>query len=122
MSAVEAILIIAGLGGLGALLRWGVSLLWQQLAWAPAGAIVVVNSVGCLAVGILGQLSSSTTSVLVAAALVGSFTTLSSLAVDVGQLARAKQIRRGLLLLALHIGGGFLGYGLGVAIAHVLVP
>lgn len=110
MSAVEWVA-IAGLGAIGALLRFGLS------AWVTnyrrALMIVVVNSVGAFGAGWGLGADWAMWATLLAAGLWGSLTTFSTLAVDVVESGMTR-LRRGVTLLSLHLIGGVLGVWAGI--------
>ncbi|MFE5735268.1 fluoride efflux transporter CrcB [Streptomyces sp. NPDC056528] len=100
------LVVIAAGGSLGALARFGASLLWP----APAGAFpwttLTVNAVGCLLIGVLLV---AVTEVLTAHPLLrpflgtgflGGFTTFSTYCVDIERLVDAGRPAIGLLYLA----------------------
>jgi len=105
---------IAGLGAVGALLRFAVS------AWVTnyprALMIVVVNSVGAFGAGWGVAADWGVWGTLLAAGLWGSLTTFSTLAVDVVSVSGPKKVRAGVTLLSLHLIGGVLGVWLGIVV------
>lgn len=112
MSSVTELLIVAALGALGALLRWGLLslvVLWKQL---PQLSTVVANTLGSLLAGWALAADWGVWSWLIAVALAGSMTTLSTLAVDVAGALRSSP-KKALLLLSGHMVGGFLGFAVG---------
>lgn len=118
MSGWAALGATVGLGALGALVRYLLTLSWVGRGGAAAVAIALINSLGCFLIGILGVSWGGAQSALVAAGFVGSLTTLSSLSVDVAELARGRKLRDAFSLLSLHVFGGFAGYGLGLLVGH----
>ena len=93
------VLMVALGGAVGACARYGASLLWPTPAGAFPWTTLAVNAVGCAAIGVLLVI---VTDVRVAHRLVrpffgtgflGGFTTFSTYAVDVRQLAAAGQVR-----------------------------
>lgn len=106
---------IAGLGAVGALLRWALS------AWVTnyprALMIVAVNSLGALGAGLGIGADWGLWGTLLAAGLWGSLTTFSTLAVDVVEFSRSTRLRAGVTLLMLHVVGGVLGVWAGILLA-----
>lgn len=101
------IAIVAALGAVGALLRWGLT------AWVTnyprALMVVAVNSLGSFGAGIGIGADWGLWASLLAAGLWGSLTTLSTLAVDVVERAVGAGWQPAALLLSLHVIGGGVG-------------
>ena len=117
MSGVD-ILVVASLGALGALIRWGLWLLSSE-AGRP-WAIVLANTLGGLLAGMAIAGAFGSWGPVLAAGLFGAITTLSTLAVDTveqGLRGTAAAAR----LLAGHVLGGIGGVSLGVVLGSVLV-
>ena len=106
------VLIIAGLGAAGALLRWAMT------GWARSDTrallVVVVNSLGAVGAGLSVTAGWGVWATLLAAGLWGSLSTLSTLAVDVVEHSERRGALRGMWLLALHLIGGLVGVSLGL--------
>ena len=112
MSTVTEVVIVAALGALGALIRWGLPALLVQWNRHPQVSTVVANTLGSLLAGWALTAPWGLWSWLIAAALAGSITTLSTLAVDVAGAVRDSP-RRAVGLLLGHLVGGFLGFAVG---------
>lgn len=111
-------LAVAGLGGLGALLRWAMSA-WVT-SYRRALMIVVVNSVGACAAGWGLAGGWGLWGMVLAAGLWGSLTTFSTLAVDVVEFSGTRTLRSGVTLLLLHVVGGVVGVWAGMVLASTL--
>lgn len=109
-------------GGIGAVLRvLLVSVLDTRLAVVlPGIGTLVVNLVGCFAIGVLSMVVTGELRPVVLGGLLGGFTTYSAFALLGAQLA--KEGRVGLLgvQLAVHILGGIACVGLGIALVKGL--
>lgn len=107
-------------GGLGSVLRYllGVSVQRHALSAFPLGTLVV-NLLGCLAVGFLGTLGleraafSPETRTFLLVGLLGGFTTFSSFAWETLALLSARQAALSLLYLTGSLAGGVGGAYLG---------
>ncbi|WP_413098459.1 fluoride efflux transporter CrcB [Streptomyces sp. Inha503] len=100
------IAVVAVGGGLGAIARFGASLLWPTPAGAFPWTTLLVNAVGCAMIGVFMVI---TTDVWAAHRLVrpffgtgvlGGFTTFSTYAVDIQHLVQSGHARTGLAYLA----------------------
>ncbi len=111
-------LLVAGLGALGALLRWAMSA-WVT-SYPRALMIVVVNTLGACAAGWGLAGGWGVWGMVLAAGLWGSLTTFSTLAVDVVEFSVTKRLRSGVTLLLLHVLGGVLGVWAGMVLAFAL--
>lgn len=121
-SLVSALWVGAG-GFLGALLRWGLGGFVHQLAprvTFPIG-ILVVNALGCLAIGFVGGLADARALVnpnarlFLAIGLLGGFTTFSSFGYDTIALLRDGAPGRAALNVALQIVVGLGAVAVGYA-------
>ena len=114
-------ILIVGCGGfIGAALRYLVSLGTQRLFGTPLYATLIVNVVGCLAIGFLGGLAEERqylgpqVRLFLFVGILGGFTTFSSVAYETAQLMRAGQVPAALVHLGLQLVLGipavFVGY------------
>lgn len=119
---VSAILVGAG-GSLGAILRWGLASLVHRLAGGtsfPVG-ILVVNALGCLAIGFIGGLADArvltneSTRAFLTIGLLGGFTTFSSFGYDTVALLRDGETGRAALNVGLQLAVGFVAVAVGYA-------
>jgi len=126
-------LLLIGLGGaVGSVLRYLLSGLVQESAWAGAGATsfpigtLVVNLLGCFAIGVLSELSESRGVLdaevrgLLIVGLIGGFTTFSTFANETLSAMRddALLIATGNVLLS--VGLGLAAVWLGRLLAHAV--
>jgi CrcB protein len=121
------IMAIAGGGALGALARYGVQHLVQQL-WSgrfPMG-ILVANTLGSLLVGLLfvllsekGVLAASWRPFLIIG-LLGAFTTFSTFSLDTIHLLGEGQWLLAIANISLNLGLGLVAVSTGIAVARVL--
>ena len=90
MSELSPHLLAAGGGAVGASLRWSATLLaarWRIPVW---WAILIVNTVGCLALGALaGAVRGTELEAFLLVGLLGGFTTFSTASLDVWVLWRS---------------------------------
>jgi CrcB protein len=94
---LKQLILLAGVGALGTLARYGVYLAAQRLPWEnlPVGTLIV-NVVGSFLFGVVWPLAeqgrlSPQTRLLVLTGFMGAFTTFSTFAFETGQLMRASQ-------------------------------
>jgi len=119
-------ILLAGLGGfVGAAGRYGLTGLSQRLAGSSAFPVgtLVVNVLGCLAIGLVVGLTenrgplSAEARVLILAGVLGGFTTFSAFGFETVELVRAGHAGRAasnvLLQVALGLGAVWGGMGLG---------
>jgi len=113
---MRQILFVGAGGFVGAVLRFLVSgLAWRLFPFSgfPHGT-VLVNTLGCLALGVLAALAearqvlSADTRLFLLIGLLGSFTTYSTFAQETWVLARDREVWPALLNVGLHL---FLGLG-----------
>jgi len=115
---IREIAIVAAGGAIGAVARYGLSgWLVRHAAHFPLGTLVV-NVLGCLAIGVLMTLSegrggvSANAKLFIAVGLLGAFTTFSTFGYETFAL-----VRRGEHLLALASVAGNVLLGLGAVVA-----
>jgi len=117
---------LVGLGGaVGAILRYAIAVGLQRTVpqqVVPYGTLVV-NVIGCLAIGYVagwgetrGPLSPEMR-LLIIAGLLGGFTTFSSFGLEIHMLARSEQFGKALLHIGLHLtvalAAVWVGFGFG---------
>jgi CrcB protein len=115
-------LAIAALGGLGAVLRLELAGAVQHRRQrdVPLGTLAV-NLLGSFCLGLLTGLGvAGDALLLVGTALLGSFTTFSTLVLETERLAEEEQPAAALLNLTLSVAGGLLAAGGGWALGAVL--
>ncbi|MEU7576032.1 fluoride efflux transporter CrcB [Streptomyces sp. NPDC041068] len=96
-------------GGIGASARYAASLLWPGVAGGFPWTTLVVNAVGCAAIGVLMVLVAEARTArahpllrpFLGTGVLGGFTTFSTYAVDIERLVSAGRARTGLVYLAL---------------------
>jgi CrcB protein len=99
MSRWTLVLLMAGAGAAGTLVRWGIASAANRLTpgWGWPGTLAV-NLLGCLVFGIVWGLSeksgvvSPQAKLVVLTGFLGAFTTFSAFAYDTGQLMRAGRL------------------------------
>lgn len=117
---------VAFMGALGALARLSLGLLLSRaLPEAPASATLLINLVGCAALGLLTGLAEAGgvpdgLRVPLAAGLLGSFTTFSTFSVEATALLQGGAPARGLLYVGLSLVGGLGLAALGLAVGRGL--
>ncbi|MET8561106.1 CrcB family protein [Streptomyces flaveolus] len=121
------ITVVAVGGALGAVARYGASLLWPTAAGAFPWTTLVVNAAGC---AVIGAFMVVITQVWAAHRLVrpffgtgvlGGFTTFSTYCVDIQQLVRSGHARTGLVHLAATLLAAFAAVRLAAAATHRLI-
>ena len=128
-AAVLPILLIAVAGALGALSRYGASLLAVKLLGAgfPFGTLIV-NVVGCLLLGFLAQLGltnpalSKNVQLALGTGFLGSFTTFSTFGVETVTLLQDGAYGPAFLNVALNVVVGLLCAAAGMAAARAWFP
>jgi fluoride exporter len=115
------VVLVALAGALGALLRTEVDrLLARPGRLLPVG-ILVVNVSGCFLLGLLdGAGVSGDARLLLAGALVGSYTTLSTWVVDLHRLLRAGRLRAAALTLVSTVILGFAALASGLLLGALI--
>jgi CrcB protein len=127
MSTVLKLMLIAGGGALGALLRYGVSgaalrLLGADFPWGTLCA----NLTGCFLIGLLWVLAERVAfhpyvNPFVFTGLLGAFTTFSTYSLESIALLRDGEVWRGVLNIALSNGLGLAAVIAGFACAHLVI-
>ncbi|MET9497228.1 fluoride efflux transporter CrcB [Streptomyces sp. NPDC006552] len=115
-------------GALGASARYGASLLWPTATDAFPWTTLLVNVVGCAAMGVLmvvlGELRTAHRLVrpFLGTGVLGGFTTFSTYAVDIRRLADLGAARTALGYLALTAGAALAAVWAGAWLARRAVP
>lgn len=109
-------------GGIGAVLRVSlVTVLDTRIAAVlPGIGTLVVNLVGCFAIGVLSMLVTGELRPVVLGGLLGGFTTYSAFALLGFQLVKDGRVGPLALQLAVHVVGGIACVALGIAVAKAL--
>lgn len=115
MSTGLTILIVALLGAVGALVRYGIHEGFSRTGRSVRIATIWANALGSLGLGFVVGADWGPWSLLIAAGLFGALSTLSTLAVDVAELLKIS-LRRAVGVLLGHILGGLVAFGVGLAI------
>lgn len=93
---MDALVAVASGGAAGAVLRYGVGLLWSDRAGSPSWATLLVNLLGCLVMGVVATLLDGARHrrlrPFVVVGVLGGFTTLSTFSVDVLRLVAADRL------------------------------
>jgi len=118
VSAGLTILVVGALGALGALIRYAIHEGFSRAKRSVRVATVWSNALGSLGLGIVVGADWGPWSLIVGAGLFGALSTLSTLAVDVAELLKIDR-RQALRVLAGHVFGGLLAFGLGFAVGLV---
>lgn len=118
---MKALLLVAAGGATGAVARYLAGLALYRVV-APERfpiATLVVNVLGCFAIGVAGELPalrSVTTPelrLLLVVGFLGAFTTYSTFGAETVLLARGGEVVKALWNVALHLGGGLAAVALG---------
>lgn len=129
---LTALAAVGGGGALGALARYGLTLLWPRQADGLPVATLAANLLGCFLMGAVLQwlaesdwfagtaISQEPYRLLLAVGFCGSFTTLSALVFEMSALLQRQDVALAFGYLAATIAGGFLCFYLGVLLARAL--
>ena len=107
-----SVLVAVAIGGaLGATGRWGVGSIWERSPGGWPWATLIVNMLGCVAIGLAARRVPRDTVAWAFAVtgILGGFTTFSAFAVEVNDLLDADRFVLGALYLAITLIGGYLG-------------
>lgn len=98
-------------GALGATARWAIGESWERDPGGWPWATLVVNLVGCVAIGFAARRVTRDTVAwaFVVTGLLGGFTTFSAFAVELNDLLDADRYGVGALYLSVTIVGGYVG-------------
>ena len=125
-------LFVAAGGALGAMARFGLNVLLQRDVEFPWGTLAA-NLLGCFAMGIFAQLIASTAwfneagivpdqyRLLFAVGFCGSFTTLSSIMLELNTMLQKNEIFYSFSYLVVTLVGGFACFYVGVVCVRTLV-
>jgi CrcB protein len=107
---------VAGGGALGATARWAIGESWQRDAGGWPWATLIVNLLGCVAIGHAARrLTRDTVAwALVVTGVLGGFTTFSAFAVEVADLLRAGPPWVAAAYVAVSVLGGLLAVAAGL--------
>ncbi len=102
-------------GALGATGRWAVGESWERDPGGWPWATLIVNLVGCLAIGFAarGLTRDTVLWAFVVTGILGGFTTFSAFAVELNDLLDADRFGLGALYLSATLVGGYLGTAIG---------
>ena len=123
---LQQILWIGAGGFVGSILRVALGTAVQRSSWVgsfPAGTLVV-NILGCFLIGLLGGLADTrpvladTVRPFLVLGLLGAFTTFSTFGNETFFLARDVALWKGVMNVALQVGGGLAAVALGVSIVR----
>lgn len=122
MSRPASVLIVVVLGGtVGTGLRFGAAVFADSRGWSTAVALVIVNSLGALALGWFVEWRSrhdvpDLAAALASAGVLASFTTFSGVMVEAAELARSAKVSAAMGLLAASV---FIGFASAAAGRHL---
>ena len=125
--AATQVLIVAAAGAVGAVARWGTSVLaqnWLGKSW-PVGTLIV-NVLGCLIFGLAFELTRHSHELQPNARLLwltgfcGAFTTFSTFAFDLYELHTTRGLALAAANAALHLVLGLAAIILGLAVGRIL--
>jgi CrcB protein len=126
-------LFVAVGGAFGAMARFGLNVLLQRDVEFPWGTLTA-NLLGCLVIGVVAQLISSTAwfnaaglipdqyRLLFAVGFCGSFTTLSSLVLEMNTMIQKDEIFYTFSYLVATLVGGFACFYIGILCVRMLMP
>lgn len=109
-------------GGLGATLRVVLVPIFDTwlAAWIPMIGTLLVNLLGCFAIGLLSELLSGSAKPIVLGGLLGGFTTYSAFALLSASLIGNERQLAALAQVALHVFGGLLCVSLGLWLGRIM--
>lgn len=101
-------------GGVGATLRYAVTLLITKMNYPANYATAIVNIIGSFLLGmVLQNLNGEFLLSFLAIGILGAFTTFSTFAFDLVNLYNERRIRAALLYLSINLVGGLLMFAVG---------
>ncbi|MFE5589841.1 fluoride efflux transporter CrcB [Streptomyces sp. NPDC056549] len=125
---LPVVAVVAAGGSLGAVARYGVSLVWPTPDGAFPWTVLTVNATGCAVLGVLMVLLTETTTAphpllrpFLGTGFCGGFTTFSTYSLDTQRLLSAGDPARGLLYLGGTLLTALAAVGAGVTAARLLV-
>lgn len=129
---LTAVLAVGGGGALGALARYGLTILWPRQADGLPVATLAANLLGCFLMGAVLQwlaesdwfagtaLSQEPYRLLLAVGFCGSFTTLSALAYEMSELLQRQDVALAFGYFVATLAGGFLCFYSGILLVRAL--
>ncbi|MFE7596255.1 fluoride efflux transporter CrcB [Streptomyces sp. NPDC057494] len=125
---LPVVAVVAAGGSLGAVARYGASLVWPTPDGAFPWTVLTVNATGCAVLGVLMVLLTETTTAphpllrpFLGTGFCGGFTTFSTYSLDTQRLLSAGDPARGLLYLGGTLLTALAAVGAGVTAARLLV-
>ncbi|MFC9588430.1 fluoride efflux transporter CrcB [Streptomyces sp. NPDC056944] len=125
---LPVVAVVAAGGSLGAVARYGASLVWPTPDGAFPWTVLTVNATGCAVLGVLMVLLTETTTAphpllrpFLGTGFCGGFTTFSTYSLDTQRLLSAGDPARGLLYLGGTLFTALAAVGAGVTAARLLV-
>ena len=125
-------LFVAAGGAIGAMARFALELIWQRKVDFPFGTLTA-NLLGCLAMGVIAQLMASSVwfndagiipdqyRLLFAVGFCGSFTTLSSMVMDMNYMLQKNEIFYSFSYFVGTLIGGFACFYIGIVYVRTLM-
>ncbi len=125
-------LFVAAGGAIGAMARYAFEIIWQGKVEFPWGTLTA-NLLGCLVMGVIAQLIASTVwfndagiipdqyRLLFAVGFCGSFTTLSSMVLDMNYMLQKNEILNSFSYFVGTMIGGFACFYIGIACVRFLM-
>jgi len=127
MTGFMALIMVALGGAAGAVARFGLTVLFQRQAIVFPFGTLTANLLGCLVIGMLAEaaarteLLSGNARLLLATGFCGSFTTLSTLTLELVQYVRGGYLLCAAGYFALTFAGAFVSFFAGVALLRLLL-
>jgi CrcB protein len=127
MTGFTALIMVALGGAAGAVARFGLTALFQRQAIVLPFGTLAANLLGCLVIGMLAEtaarteLLSGNARLLLATGFCGSFTTLSTLTLELVQYLRGGYLLSAAGYFALTFAGAFVSFFAGVALMRLLL-
>jgi CrcB protein len=127
MTGFTALIMVALGGAAGAVARFGLTALFQRQAVVFPFGTLAANLLGCLVIGMLAETAARTelltgnARLLLATGFCGSFTTLSTLTLELVQYVRGGYLLSAAGYFALTFAGAFVSFFAGVALMRLLL-